>query len=61
VGYRPKFFLTLSASSMPPFGFQCVNHRMNIPYEHSNYMNFTLDDKILPMSTDHALVTLCFL
>jgi len=41
VGYRLNNCLALSASSMPPLGFQCVTHRINIPYEHSNYMNST--------------------
>ena len=49
---------------MPSLGFKCVTHRMNIPNEHSNYMNShctmnRIDDKI--MSTDHALETLCCL
>jgi uncharacterized protein YpiB (UPF0302 family) len=42
VEYRLKNCLTLSGSSMPPLGFQCVTSRMNILYEHSSYMNFTL-------------------
>jgi hypothetical protein len=42
VEYRLKNCLTLSASSMPPLGFQCVTHRINITYEHSSYMDFTL-------------------
>jgi hypothetical protein len=42
VVYRLENRLALSASSMPPLGFQCVTQRMNKPYEHSNYMNFTL-------------------
>ena len=25
--------------------FQCVIHRINIPFEHSNYMNFTLHNE----------------
>jgi hypothetical protein len=45
VDYRLKNCLTLSASSMPPLGFQCVTHRTNIAYEHSNYMNFTLSNE----------------
>ena len=45
VEYRLKNCLTLSASSMPTLGFQCVTHRMNILYEHSNYMNFTLSNE----------------
>jgi hypothetical protein len=45
VEYRLKNCLTLSASSMPPLGFQCMTHRMNIPYEHSNYMDFTLSNE----------------
>jgi hypothetical protein len=45
VAYRLKFFLALSASSMPPLGFQCVIHRMNIPHEHASYMNFTLHNE----------------
>jgi len=64
VEYRLKNCLTLSASSMPPLGFQCVTHRMNTPYENFNYMNFTLHNKQnirQDNSTDHALKTLCFL
>jgi hypothetical protein len=45
VEYRLKNCLALSASSMPALGFQCVTHRMNIPYEHSSYMNFTLSNE----------------
>jgi hypothetical protein len=45
VEYRLKNCLTLSASSMPTLGFQCVTHRMNISYEHSSYMNFTLSNE----------------
>jgi hypothetical protein len=30
VEYRLKYCLTLSASSMPTLGFQCVTHRMNM-------------------------------
>jgi hypothetical protein len=45
VEYRLKNCLTLSTTSMPPLGFQCVIHRMNIPYEQSNYMNFTLHNE----------------
>ena len=45
VEYRLKKCLALSTSSMPTLGFQCVTHRMNIPYEHSNYMNFTLSNE----------------
>jgi hypothetical protein len=37
--------LALLASSMPPLGIQCVTHRINIAYEHSNYMNFTLHNE----------------
>jgi hypothetical protein len=64
VEYRLNFFWALSASLMPPLGFQCVTQRMNIPYEHSNYINFTLSNeqnRRQVMSTDHALETLCFL
>ena len=42
VEYRLKFCLALSASSMPPLGFQCVTQRMNLPYGHSNYKIFKL-------------------
>jgi hypothetical protein len=42
IEYRLKNCLTLSASSMPPLGFQHVTHRMNIPHEHASYINFTL-------------------
>jgi hypothetical protein len=42
VEYRLKNCLNLSASSMPPLGFQCVTHRMNIPHEHASYMNSKL-------------------
>jgi hypothetical protein len=45
VEYRLKNCLSLSASSMQPLGFQCVTHRMNMPYEHSSYMNFTLHNE----------------
>jgi UDP:flavonoid glycosyltransferase YjiC (YdhE family) len=45
VEYRFKNSLALSASSMPPLGFQCVTHRMNIPHEHASYMNFTLHNE----------------
>jgi len=45
VEFRLNFFLTLSASSMPPLGFQRVTHRTNIPHEHASYMNFTLYDE----------------
>jgi hypothetical protein len=37
--------LTLSASSMPLLGFKCLAHRTNVPYEQSNYMNFTLHNE----------------
>jgi hypothetical protein len=43
--YRLKNCLALSASSMPSLGFQCVTHRMNIPYEHFSYINFTLHNE----------------
>jgi len=42
VGYRLPILMTLSASSMPPLGFQCATQRMNIPHGHASYMNFTL-------------------
>jgi hypothetical protein len=45
VVYRLKDCLALSASSMPPLGFECVTHRMNIPHEHASKMNFTLHNE----------------
>jgi hypothetical protein len=45
VEYRLKNCLALSASSMPPLGFECVTHRMNIPHEHASKMNFTLHNE----------------
>jgi hypothetical protein len=45
VEYRLQNCLTFSASSMPTLGFQCVTRRANIPYEHSNCMNFTLHNE----------------
>ena len=40
-----KNVLNLSASSMPPLGFQRATHRTNIPHEHASYMNFTLQNE----------------
>ena len=45
VEFRLKNCLASSVSSMPPLGFQRMTHRMNIPHEHTSYMNFTLHDK----------------
>jgi hypothetical protein len=45
VEFPLKDCLALSASSMPPLGFQRVTHRMNIPHEHASYMNFELYDE----------------
>ena len=45
VEYRFKNSLALSASSMPPLGFQRVTRRMNTPHEHASYMNFTLHNE----------------
>jgi hypothetical protein len=42
VVYRLENCLPSLASSMPPLGFQCVTHRINIPHEHASYTNFTL-------------------
>jgi hypothetical protein len=42
VEYRLENCFALSASSMPPLGFQCVTHKMNIFYEHFSYANFKL-------------------
>jgi len=66
VEYRLKNCLTLSASSMPPLGFQCVTHRKNIPYEQSSYMNLTLynernrrqDNVHRPRTGNHVLLML---
>jgi hypothetical protein len=45
VEFRLKNCLTLSASSMPPLGFQRVTQRMNISHGHTSHMNFTLHNE----------------
>ena len=37
-----KLCLPWLASSMPPFGFQCLIYEINIHHEHSSYANFAL-------------------
>ena len=69
VGYRLKHSLLLSASSMPPLGFQSATHGINLPYEHTNNTNFKLNNEqnrrlgyVYPQRAGNPLlhVLLCF-
>jgi hypothetical protein len=45
VGYRLENCSPNSFSSMPPLDFLRVTHGINIPYEHTSYTNFTLQNE----------------
>jgi hypothetical protein len=54
VEYRLENGLPWSVSSMPPLGFQRLIPGLNVPYEHSNYANFTLqNEKNRQQGIDH--------